>query len=157
MSAHDDRVLEALWGVRTRLAAGWTQGAAARDARGNEVWSGGDTAERFCLIGASIRTTTEIAMRRYLSTEPSAGDGLYVATEGRLAKAAIALFPYRVLGGEYGPHEFLQAINDDPETSAADALAIVDYAIAQHTAPDDRDLLASIRAAVIAQEDQDHG
>lgn len=99
---------EVLRAARERVAEGWTQGAMARDERGEETEPTESEAVCYCALGA-----LESIDRGSRSV------GAFVL---RLA------LPRFVLG--CAPDSMVANFNDDPATTQADVLALFDRAIA---------------------------
>lgn len=79
----------------------WTKGSYARNAKGLSVYSDSHDAQSFCLIGAASRCSTD--------------HGVTGAVILRMQRAC--------------PIPILSRFNDDPRTTHADVLAVIDRAI----------------------------
>lgn len=103
--------------ARTYLARGWCQGAPARDADGHPVLSSHPTAASWCLLGATARAAVDVG---------ALGSAAHFEADARLAAVARS----RVDG--WGARVVVALVNDRL-TSQAEALAIVDAALAEET------------------------
>lgn len=57
------RLLRALRQVRLLIITGWTRGSAAKTKSGEQISFLEKKAARFCLLGATLRVTTDTSMR----------------------------------------------------------------------------------------------